>query len=196
MPGSMERAIALLRRLPSVGEKTAQRILHHILNAPAEYGRALGQALLDVVEKVRPCSVCGNLSENDPCEICTDPRRDQTIICVVEKVSDLQAIEAAGGYRGLYHVLGGTLSPLDGRGPEQLRIRSLIDRLSGKVREVIIATGAGVEGEATAMYVKNRLEPMGLSVSRIASGIPVGGELEYIDRSTLELAIKARRPME
>ncbi|RME20248.1 MAG: recombination protein RecR [Deltaproteobacteria bacterium] len=196
MSAAMERAIALLRRLPSVGEKTAQRMLHHILSSPPEYGRALGQALLDVVEKVHPCPVCGNLSENAPCEICSDPHRDQTLLCIVEKVSDLLAIEAAGGYRGLYHVLGGTLSPLEGRGPEQLRIQSLLERLPGKIREVIIATSAGVEGEATAMYLKNRLEPLGLKVSRIAAGVPVGGDLEYIDRSTLELAIKARRPMD
>ncbi len=196
MSDVMHRALDLLRQLPTVGEKTATRLLHYILSAPPEYGRALGRTLAEVVDKVRPCPVCGNLSELEPCELCRDERRDRSLLCVVEKVADLIAIEASGAYRGLYHVLGGVLSPLDGRGPEQLRIRQLLERLPGEFVEVILATGAGVEGEATALYLKQKIEPLGIRVSRIASGVPVGGELEYVDRSTINRALNGRRSMD
>lgn len=193
METSMQKLHRLLKQLPAVGEKTATRLVYHILTCPPDYGRALAAAIVEVLERIRPCPECGNLSENLPCDICRDPRRERSLLCVVEKVPDLNAIESSGAYRGLYHVLGGVLSPLDGRGPAQLNTESLLRRLPGEFREVILATGAGVEGEATALYLKEKIEPLGLKVSRIASGIPVGGELEYVDRSTLGLALAGRR---
>ncbi len=195
MADAMQRLIGLLRQLPSVGEKTATRLVFHILSSPPDYGHALAQAVADVVERVHPCRRCGNLSETSPCSLCADPRRDQSVICVVEKVQDLLAVENSHEYRGLYHVLGGALSPLEGKGPDQIRATELVDRLGSEVREVILATSASVEGEATALYLKKRIEQAGVRVSRIASGIPVGGELEYIDRGTLALALSGRREM-
>jgi len=192
---SIDRLKALLKRLPAVGEKTAARMVNHILNSPPDYGRALAQAVAEVIARVRPCAECGNFAEEELCPICRDPGRDRTLLCVVEKVSDLQAIEASGAYRGLYHVLGGVLSPLEGRGPAQLNIEKLLGRLPGGFQEVILATGASVEGEATALYLKERLEKLGLEISRIASGVPVGGELEYIDGGTLGRALKGRQRM-
>ena len=195
MADAMHRLIQLLKQLPGIGEKTATRLVHAILAGTPEYGRALGAAVTEVVEKIDPCRVCGNLTELDACSICADSRRDQSLMCVVEKVPDLMAIEASGEFRGLFHVLGGVLNPLDGAGPDQLRVDGLIARLPGEVREVILATSSSVEGEATALYLKRRLEALGLTVSRIAAGIPVGGELEYVDRSTIGLALRGRREM-
>lgn len=195
MADAMGRLISLLKQLPGVGEKTATRLVFHILSSSRDYGRALARAVTDVVERVRPCEQCGNLSEMSPCQICTDPKRDPSVICVVEKVQDLLAIENTHEYRGLYHVLHGTLSPLDGKGPEQIRIKELLDRLEKGVKEIIVATSSSVEGEATALYIKKRVDPMGIRVSRIASGIPVGGELEYTDRGTIGRALSGRREM-
>ena len=195
MADAMRRLIDLLRQLPGVGEKTATRFVFHILSAAPDYGQALSGAVRDVVERVSPCTLCGNLSETSPCGICSDPRRDGSVICVVEKVQDLVAIENSQEYRGLYHVLHGVLSPLDGKGPEHIRAEQLMQRLPGEVREVILATSASVEGEATAIYLKKRLEERGIQVTRIASGIPVGGELEYIDRGTIGRALAGRREM-
>lgn len=195
MAGVIERMSVLLRQLPAVGEKTAQRLIFHILGAAPEYGRALARTIEELIERVRPCRVCGNLTEQDPCRICSDPKRDHSLVCVVEKVQDLLAIENSQEYRGLYHVLRGVLSPLDGRGPEQIGIEALLDRLPGDVKELIIATGSSVEGEATALYIKKRVAPLGLRVSRIASGIPVGGELEYVGSGTLGRALDGRREM-
>ncbi|HUU00957.1 MAG TPA: recombination mediator RecR [Myxococcota bacterium] len=195
MADAIERMSALLRQLPAVGEKTAQRLIFYILAASPEYGRALALALGDLIERVRPCQVCGNLSEQSPCRICSDPERDGGQICVVEKVQDLLAIENSRAYHGFYHVLHGVLSPLDGKGPEQIGIESLLARLPGKVKELIIATGSSVEGEATALYLKRRIVPLGLRISRIASGIPVGGELEYVGSGTLGRALAGRREM-
>jgi recombination protein RecR len=192
---AMGRLISLLKQLPGVGEKTATRLVFHILSSSSDYGRALSRAVTDVVERVRPCGQCGNLSETSPCRICADPKRDPTVLCVVEKVQDLLAIESTHEYRGLYHVLHGNLNPLEGKGPEQIRIGELIDRLQKGVKEVIVATGSSVEGEATALYIKKRVDPMGIRVSRIASGIPVGGELEYTDRGTIGRALSGRRDM-
>jgi len=195
MADAMHRLIQLLKQLPGIGNKTATRLVHAILAAQPEYGRALGAAVIEVIERIHPCRVCGNLTDSDPCSICADPRRDASLICVVEKVPDLAAIEASGEFRGLFHVLGGVLNPLAGAGPDQLRVEGLMARLPGEVREVILATSSSVEGEATALYLKKRLEALGLMVSRIAAGIPVGGELEYVDRSTIGLALRGRREM-
>ncbi len=193
MVATMRRLIDLLRQLPGVGEKTATRLVLHILALPSDYGLALSEAVKELTERVKPCAVCGNLSEESPCAICRDPRRDGTVICVVERIPDLLAIENTHEYRGLYHVLHGALNPLEGTGPEQLRIDDLLKRLPGTVREIILATSSSVEGEATALYLKKRLAPFGLRVSRIASGIPVGGELEYVDQGTLGRALAGRR---
>lgn len=195
MSDALKRLSGLLRQLPGVGEKTAQRLMLAVLGAPREYGLALGAALVEVVERVHACAPCGNLTEESPCALCRDPRRDRGLLCVVERVPDLMAIEASHEYRGLYHVLGGALSPLDGVGPEGLRLEDLMARLPGEFREVILATSASVEGEATALYLKRKLEPLGLRLTRIASGIPVGGELEYVDRGTLGRALSGRREM-
>jgi len=195
MADAMSRLISLLKQLPGVGEKTATRLVFHILSSSRDYGRALARAVTDVVERVRPCEQCGNLSEMSPCQICTDPKRDPTVICVVEKVQDLLAIESTHEYRGLYHILHGTLSPLDGKGPEQIRISELLDRLEKGVKEIIVATASSVEGEATALYIKKRVDSLDIRVSRIASGIPVGGELEYTDRGTIGRALSGRREM-
>jgi recombination protein RecR len=192
---AMGRLIALLKQLPGVGEKTATRLVFHILSSPRDYGRALSRAVADVVERVHPCQQCGNLSETSPCPICSDPRRDPTVICVVEKVQDLLAIESTHEYRGRYHVLHGNLNPLEGKGPEEIRINELLDRLDQGIKEIIVATGSSVEGEATALYIKKRVDPLGIRVSRIASGIPVGGELEYTDRGTIGRALSGRREM-
>jgi len=195
MADAMGRLISLLKQLPGVGEKTATRLVFHILSSSRDYGRALSRAVTDVVERVRPCEQCGNLSETSPCQICTDPKRDPSVICVVEKVQDLLAIESTHEYRGLYHVLHGTLSPLDGKGPEQIRIAELLDRVEKGVKEIIVATSSSVEGEATALYIRKRVDSLGIRVSRIASGIPVGGELEYTDRGTIGRALSGRREM-
>jgi recombination protein RecR len=192
---SLKHLVGLLRQLPGVGEKTAQRLVLAILNAGPDFGPALSDAVREVVERVRPCGVCGNLTEESPCELCADPRRDRSLLCVVERVPDLLAIEASHEYRGLYHVLGGSLSPLDGVGPDELRVEPLLARLPGEVSEVILATSASVEGEATALYLKRRLASLGLRLTRIASGIPVGGELEYVDRGTLGRALAGRREL-
>jgi recombination protein RecR len=195
MADAMGRLISLLKQLPGVGEKTATRLVFHILSSSRDYGRALARAVTDVVERVKPCEQCGNLAEISPCQICTDPKRDNSVICVVEKVQDLLAIENTHEYRGLYHVLHGTLSPLDGKGPEQIHIAELLDRVEKGVKEIIVATASSVEGEATALYIKKRVDSLGIRVSRIASGIPVGGELEYTDRGTIGRALTGRREM-
>ncbi len=184
-------------RLPGVGEKTATRLAFHILRAPDNFARELAQALLDVKERVRFCSRCMNLTEDDPCAICADLRRDDKILCVVASPPDLMAIERTGGFRGRYHVLHGVLSPLEGIGPDDLRVRELLVRL-GKdpaIEEIILATSPNVEGEATALYLGKVLRPLGLKVTRIASGLQVGGELEYADGMTIARALDARRPM-
>src|SRR5213075_3041456 len=185
-----------LSRLPGIGRKTALRLTYHLLRQPADQTRRLAQALVTLGERVRPCTRCFNLTEDEICSICRDPRRDASILCVVEQASDIGAIERAGEFRGLYHVLGGRLSPLDGVGPEDLTIDRLVDRVSqGGVREVIIATNPSLEGEATALYVQRQLAPYRLAVTRIARGLPVGGDLEYADGVTIAQALSARREM-
>jgi recombination protein RecR len=184
-----------LSRLPGIGRKTALRLTYHLLRQPTEQSRRLAQALLTLGERVRPCARCFNLTEEELCAICRDPRRDASIICVVEQASDIGAIERAGEYRGLYHVLGGRLSPLDGVGPDDLTVQALLGRLEGSVREVILATNPSLEGEATALYVQGQVAPRGVTVSRIARGLPVGGDLEYADGVTIAQALAARRAM-
>ncbi len=182
-------------RLPGIGRKTAYRLTHHLLKVPPEEACRLARAIETMAERVRHCSICNNLSESDPCEYCTSKRRDRTTICVVEEASDITAIDGSGGYRGLYHVLGGCLSPLDGIGPDELKIESLLARLNGEVREVIVATNPSVEGEATATYLHRSLVSKGVEVTRLARGLPVGGDLEYADGVTIAQALTGRRGM-
>jgi len=192
----INRLIERLGRLPGIGEKTATRLAFHILRAPEVHARELAQAILEVRDKVRLCSTCCHLTESDPCAICRDARRDDHLICVVAQPTDLLAIERGGQYRGRYHVLHGVLSPLDGVGPEDLRITELLRRLTEPTgTEVILATSPNVEGEATAMYLVRLLKPLGVRVTRIASGVPIGGELEYVDGVTLARAIDGRREL-
>lgn len=192
--GIVQDLIDELGRLPGVGPKSAQRIAFHILAAdPADVNR-LSSILREVKEKVRFCVVCGNVAEEDQCRICLDPRRDPTVICVVEEPKDVLAIEKTREFRGKYHVLGGAISPIDGVGPDDLRIRELLARLAdGTVTEVILATDPNLEGEATATYLARFIAPLEIAVSRLASGLPVGGDLEYADEITLGRAFEGRR---
>ena len=185
-----------LARLPGIGRKTALRLTYHLLRQPPEQSKKLANALATLAERVKPCAKCFNLTEDELCSICRDVRRDQGVICVVEEASDIGAIERAGEFRGVYHVLGGRLSPLDGIGPEDLTMSSLESRAAdGTVREVIIATNPSIEGEATALYVQRKISRHPLTVSRIARGLPVGGDLEYADGVTIAQALTARRAM-
>lgn len=194
---AIEELVAEFARLPGIGRKTAQRLTYFLLKQPKEHAARLARAVVVVGERVHACAVCGNLTEDDPCAICADPRRDPATVCVVEEASDVLAVERAGGYRGVYHVLGGRLSPLDGVGPEQLNIASLQRRVGAgtAVREVILATNPSIEGEATAHFVERVLQGVGVAVSRLARGLPVGSELEYVDGETIAQAIAARRPV-
>jgi recombination protein RecR len=195
--GIVQDLIDELGRLPGVGPKGAQRIAFHLLQAEPADVRRLAEVLLEVKARVKFCSVCFNVSEADLCRICSDPRRDQTVLCVVEEYKDVVAIERTKEFRGRYHVLGGAISPIDGIGPDQLRIRELLTRLAdGTVTEVILATDPNLEGEATATYLTRMLKPMELSITRLASGLPVGGDLEYADEVTLGRAFAGRRSAE
>jgi recombination protein RecR len=195
MSDPIRRLVQELSKLPGIGEKTATRLAFHLVRGNRQQVLALAQALTDVTDKIRLCSVCTNMTEHDPCVLCSDPRREPDTICVVASPSDLIAIERGGHFRGRYHVLHGLLSPLDGIGPDDLRIAELVRRMSPEVREVIIATSPSVDGEATAMYVARLLKPLGVRVSRIATGLPVGGELEYSDQATIARALAARAPL-
>lgn len=193
---AIEELATELARLPGVGRKTALRLTYHLLRQPPAQTRRLADALVTIAERVHPCERCHNLTEGTLCAICTDARRDAAVICAVEEASDIGAIERAGEYRGIYHVLGGRLSPLDGIGPEDLTVGDLESRVAkGAVREVIIATNPSIEGEATALYLQRRLASYPLTVSRIARGLPVGGDLEYADGVTIAQALAARRAM-
>jgi len=186
-----------LSKLPGIGRKTALRLTYHLLKQPAGQSRRLAEALVTIAERVHPCARCHNLTESELCAICADPRRDESVICAVEEASDIGAIERAGEFRGKYHVLGGRLSPLDGVGPEDLTVTDLEARVAGGVvREVIIATNPSIEGEATALYLQRRLATYPVTVSRIARGLPVGGDLEYADGVTIAQALAARRVMQ
>jgi recombination protein RecR len=186
-----------LGRLPGVGPKSAQRIAFHLLSADPEDVARLAQTLTEVKDKVRFCTVCGNVAEAEQCRICLDPRRDLAMLCVVEESKDVVAIERTREFRGRYHVLGGAISPIEGIGPDDLRVKELVSRLAdGTVSEIIIATDPNLEGEATATYLARLLRPMGLRLSRLASGLPVGGDLEYADEVTLGRAFEGRRLIE
>ena len=193
---SLQILLDELGRLPGIGPKSAQRIAYHLLEADAEEARRLAHAILQVTEQVHFCSRCVNYATADECDICTDSTRDTTRICVVGEPRDVSAIERTGSYHGLYHVLGGVISPMDKIGPDQLRIRELIGRLDAEdIQEVIIATNPNIEGETTASYLARTIKPLGVAVSRLASGLPVGGDLEYADELTLGRAIEARRTL-
>ncbi len=194
---AIEDLIGELAKLPGIGRKTATRLTYFLLKQPNENADRLARAVKAVAEKVRPCAICGNLTEANPCAICDDPRRDSSVVCVVEEASDISAIERTGEFDGLYHVLGGHLSPLDGIGPDELGFESLRNRLENgsDVREVILATNPSMEGEVTATYVRRMLDGTSLKVTRIALGLPVGGDLEYADGVTIAQALVARREM-
>jgi recombination protein RecR len=189
---AVEVAIAALTKLPGLGRKSAQRLVFFLLKVPRAEVEALAASLIALKEKVRSCSRCFNITEADPCPICASPQRESRVICVVEEANDVLALERTGEYRGLYHVLGGALSPLDGVGPDNLKVRELVARLKGGIDEVILATNPTVEGEATAIYLANLLRPLGPRLTRIARGIPVGGDLEYADEITLTRALEGR----
>lgn len=190
------RLIEELGRLPGIGPKTAQRLAYHLLFAPREEVERLAIAILDAKERVRHCSVCWNLTDRSPCAICSDPARDTGVVCVVEEPKDVVAMEKSRGFRGRYHVLQGAISPLNGIGPDHLRIRELLARIGNEqVQEVIIATNPNVEGEATALYLSRLLKPLGVRVTRIARGLPEGGDIDYVDEVTLSKALEGRREM-
>lgn len=191
--GPLSRLIDELKRLPGIGQKSAQRIAFHIERAPRENAERLAQAVLEVKDRIGLCSVCNNLTEHDPCDYCSDPRRDRSVICVVETPYNVVGIERTHEFHGLYHVLHGALSPLRGIGPEQLRLKNLIERLKDGVTEIIVATNPNVEGEATAVYLSRLIRPLGIKVTRIAMGIPVGSELEFADEVTMLKAMEGRR---
>jgi recombination protein RecR len=192
----LARLIDELKRLPGIGQKSAQRIAFHLERLPRQDAERLATAVLDVKEKIRLCSVCNNLTEQDPCPYCSDPRREQEVLCVVETPYNVVAIEKTREFRGQYHVLHGVLSPLQGIGPEELKLKNLIERLKGgKVKEIIVATSPTVEGEATAVYLSKLIKPLGIKVTRIATGIPVGAEIEFADEVTMLKAIEGRREM-
>ncbi len=194
MADPLAALVQQLARLPGVGEKTAARLAFHILRAPPSYAEELARAIVELRQRLRQCSVCFQLTESDPCPICSDERREPGLLCVVAFPQDLMAIERTGGFRGRYHVLHGVLSPLDGIGPDELRIQPLLARLgAGEVQEVILATSPNVEGDATALYLARLIKPLGIRVTRIASGVPIGGELEYADGVTLNRALEGRR---
>ena len=192
--GAVQELIDELGRLPGVGPKSAQRLAFHILEADPQDMKRLVEAITSVKERVKFCTVCGNVTEQELCNICRDPRRDPAVICVVEESKDVLAVERTRSFRGRYHVLGGAINPIAGIGPEQLRIRELLTRLNdGAIQEVIIATDPNLEGEATATYLARMLKTIGIAVTRLASGLPVGGDLEYADEVTLGRAFEGRR---
>ena len=196
MPASeIDRLIQLLARLPGLGPRSARRAALQLMKRREALMLPLADSLRRAAEQLRDCSLCGNLDTSDPCALCADPARDESLICVVEEIADLWAIERSGAFKGRYHVLGGTLSALDGRGPEELRVGALAARARGaEVREVILALSATVDGQTTAHYIAERLADCEVAVSRLAHGVPVGGELDYLDDGTLSAALKARRP--
>ncbi len=190
------RLIEELHRLPGVGPKGAQRLAYYLLRATREEAQALADAIIEVKERIVLCSVCMNTTETNPCLICTDDARDRSIICVVEEPLDILAMERARGHKGLYHVLHGSISPMEGIGPEQLKVRELLERLrDGSVKEVIMATNPNLEGEATAMYISRLIQPIGVRVTRLARGLPMGGDLEYADDLTLARALENRQEL-
>ena len=190
---ALDTLVGLLTKLPGIGKKSAQRIAYHVLRTDAGFAASLAEAILSVRDKVGACSQCGNYTEEDPCAVCSDSGRDRQTMCVVEQPSDIEVLEGAGEYRGLYHVLGGVISPLDGVGPQNLSLGRLLDRIKTlQTHEVILATNPTVEGDTTALYLVKLLEGTGIKVSRLAFGLPVGGDLEYADRLTLARSLRGR----
>jgi len=192
-PIVIEKLIEEFAKLPGIGYKTAQRLTLHVLNLPENEVRGFARALVQARGTVKYCSICGNYTEKDPCSICSNPNRDQSIICVIEQPKDIMTMEKVREFNGVYHVLHGTLSPMAGRGPEDIKLKELIRRVNTEVKEVIVATNPNIEGEATAMYISRILKPLGCLVTRIAHGIPVGGDLDYADEVTLSKALEGRR---
>ncbi|WP_315121863.1 recombination mediator RecR [uncultured Clostridium sp.] len=192
-PIAIEKLIEEFAKLPGIGNKTAQRLTLHVLNLPQEEVEEFAAALVKARGTIKYCSSCGNFTDTDPCSICSNPNRDKSLICVVEQPKDIMAMEKVKEYNGMYHVLHGTISPMAGRGPNDIKLRELITRINGVVKEVIVATNPNVEGEATAMYISKILKPLGAKVTRIAHGIPVGGDLEYADEVTLSKALEGRK---
>ncbi|MBM3449791.1 MAG: recombination protein RecR [Armatimonadetes bacterium] len=196
LPDPIARLIDELSKMPTVGPKTAQRLAFHVLRMPEAEVQALARAIVEANERIRSCSICFNLTDSDPCAICANPTRDSSLICAVEDPRDVIALERMREFRGRYHVLEGAISPLDGIGPDDLRIRELLARLeSGEVKEVIVATNPRVEGDATAIYLSRLIRPLGVKVTRIAHGLPVGGDIEYADEVTLAKALEGRREL-
>ncbi len=189
---SLQHAVDELSKLPGIGKKSAQRLVFYLLKLPRAEVIALAQALMNVKEKAIYCSTCFNITDTDPCAICSDPRRDRSVLCVVEEANDVLALEKTGQFRGLYHVLGGALSPLDDIGPDDLRIKELLARVTSETKEIILANNPNAEGEATAIYLSRLLKPRGIKISRIARGIPMGTDLEYADEITLTRALEGR----
>ena len=192
----LEKAVGEFAKLPGIGKKTAMRLVLHLLRQDAQTVEAFGNAMITLKHEVKYCKVCHNISDTEVCKICSNPSRDSSTVCVVENIRDVMAVENTQQYKGLYHVLGGVISPMDGIGPSDLQIESLVERVkSGEVKEVILATNPRVEGEATAMYLSKLIKPLGIKVTRIAHGIPVGGDLEYTDEITLTKALEGRREL-
>ncbi len=191
-PRALARLMDELEKMPGIGPKSAQRLALYLLRASGEDARALAESILEMKQAIHQCTICFNLTDDEICPICSDPQRDQSVICVVSDVRDLLALERAGTFRGRYHVLGGLISPMEGVGPESLHIKELLERVRGGVREVILATNPTVEGDATALYLAGLLKPLGLKVTRIALGLPVGGDLDYADEVTVARAVSGR----
>lgn len=192
-PVAIEKLIEEFAKLPGIGQKTAQRLALHILNLPEDEVKEFADALVKARGTIKYCSVCGNFTDQDPCAICSNPNRDKSVICVLEQPKDVMTMEKVKEYNGLYHILHGNLSPMQGRGPQDIRIRELVARMKEDVKEVIIATNPNIEGEATAMYIAKILKPLDVKVTRIAAGVPVGGDLEYADEVTLSKALEGRK---
>ena len=192
-PIAIEKLIEEFAKLPGIGHKTAQRLTLHVLNLPSDEVKEFAKALVEARETVKYCSICGNYTDSDPCSICSNPNRDKSVICVIEEAKDIMFIERVREYNGTYHVLHGTISPMAGKGPNDINLKGLISRINGEIKEVIVATNPDVEGEATAMYISRILRPLGVKVTRIAHGIPVGGDLEYADEVTLSKALEGRK---
>lgn len=192
-PVAIEKLIEEFAKLPGVGKKTAQRLTLHVLNLPKDEVEEFASALIKARGTIKYCSVCGNFTDSDPCAICSNPSRNKSQICVVEQPKDIMTMEKVKEYNGVYHVLHGNISPMQGRGPQDIKLRELVARMSGNIKEVIVATNPNIEGEATAMYISKILKPLDIKVTRIAAGIPVGGDLEYADEVTLSKALEGRK---
>lgn len=192
-PVAIEKLIEEFAKLPGIGKKTAQRLTLHVLNLPKDEVEEFSNALVKARGTIKYCSVCGNFTDSDPCAICGNPSRDKTQICVVEQPKDIMTMEKVKDYNGVYHVLHGNISPMQGRGPQDIRLRELVSRMNGNIKEVIVATNPNIQGEATAMYISKILKPLDVKVTRIAAGIPVGGDLEYADEVTLSKALEGRK---